>query len=118
MTRVTSGFAGDRFYYEISGHACVENGGYYETELNHDEFDDGRVCAAVSILVLTAAEKISRMESEGAFFNSNITVESGYCCFDLEARDEYASELSALFDLLNVGFELLEENYPQHVSVE
>lgn len=118
MTRVTSGFAGDRFYYEISGHACVESCGSYETSLSSETSEDGLVCAAVSILVLTAAERIALMESEGAFYSSSITIESGYCCFDLEARDEYASELSALFDLLTVGFQLLEENYPQHVSVE
>ena len=118
MTRVTSGFAGDRFYYEISGHACAESLGSYETSLSSEISEDGLVCAAVSILVLTASEKITRMDSEGAFYNSSITIESGYCCFDLEAREEYLDELSALFDLLNLGFELLEENYPQYVSVE
>ena len=118
MTRVTGGFYDDKFYLEVSGHACEERDGVYEMPSCLGDGDSDLACAAVSILVLTAAEKIARLDSEGAFYNSSVTVESGYCCFDLETRDEYSDTLSALLDTLIVGFELLEENYPDLVSVQ
>ena len=118
MTRVTGGFYDEKFYLEVSGHACEESGGVYEMPSCLGDDDSNLACAAVSILVLTAAEKIARLDSEGAFYNSSVTVESGYCCFDLDVRDEYADSLSALLDTLLVGFELLEENYPDLVSVQ
>ncbi|MBE6609038.1 MAG: ribosomal-processing cysteine protease Prp [Ruminococcaceae bacterium] len=118
MTRITGGFYDDRFYLEVSGHACEERDGVYEMPSANREDESALACAAVSILVLTAAEKIARLDSEGAFYNAGITVESGYCCFDLETRDEYSDTLSSLLDTLIVGFELLEENYPDLVSVQ
>ena len=118
MTRVTGGFYDDKFYLEVSGHACDENGGVYEMPSAAGEGDDALACAAVSILVLTAAERIDRLDSEGAFYNSSVTVEYGYCCFDLDVRAEYSDTLSAILDTLLTGFELLEENYPDFVSVQ
>jgi uncharacterized protein YsxB (DUF464 family) len=118
MTKVTGGFYDDRLYFEVSGHACEEDGGVYAMPEASGEGESALACAAVSILVLTAAEKIGRLESEGAFYSSNITLESGYCCFDLEVREEYSETVSSILDLLTVGFELLEEHYPECVSVQ
>ena len=118
MTRVTGGFYDDKFYLEVSGHACEESGGVYVMPSAVGEGDEALACAAVSILVFTAAERIARLDSEGAFYNSSVTVESGYCCFDLDVRDEYSDTLSAILDTLLTGFELLEENYPDLVSVQ
>ena len=118
MTRVTGGFYDDKFYLEVSGHACEESGGVYEMPSDAGEGDEALACAAVSILVLTAAERLARLDSEGAFYNSSVTVESGYGCFDLDVRDEYSDTLSAILDTLLTGFELLEENYPDLVSVQ
>ena len=116
MTVVTYGSYDDRCFFEVSGHACGEemrmpgeNTVYGESSL---------ACAAASILVLTAAEKIDRMQSEGAFISSSVSIEDGYAGFDLEVREERSEELQVIFDTLVLGFELLEENYPDCVSVK
>ena len=115
MTVVTYGNYDDRCFFEVSGHACGE-----AMRMPVEGIGDGEsslACAAASILVLTAAEKIERMQSEGAFIGSSITVEDGYAGFDLEVREERAEELQSVLDTLILGFELLEENYPECVSV-
>ncbi len=116
MTCVTGGFYDEKCYFEISGHACRENGGEYgmPTELDGGE---PLACAAVSVLVMTALEKVRALDSDGAFSSASVTVEPGYACFDLETREEYADEVRHAFDLILLGFELLEENYPDCVSV-
>lgn len=117
MTVVTSGCYNDRYYFEVSGHACGDDG---RMPCNVDTDcvgEDSLACAAASILVLTAAEKIERMQSEGAFLSSSVTVESGYASFDVEVREGREEEICVIFDTLLLGFELLEENYPDCVSV-
>lgn len=121
MTVVTSGYYDERYFFEVSGHACAEeNGGYRMPSIDFSENDgeSALACAAASILVLTGAEEIEQLDSEGAFISSNITVEPGYACFELEVREEYSDKLKAIFDTLTLGFELLEENYPSCVSVK
>lgn len=122
MTVITSSFYDDRCYLEISGHACPQDGdGYcmpYEGDegIGYDE-ETGHVCAAVSVLVMTVTEKLRRFESDGAFISSDVTVEPGYACFELEVRHGFADEVRYLLDTIMLGFELLEENYPECVSV-
>ena len=116
MTCVTGGFYDEKCYFEISGHACSENDGSYGMPSEVGE-GDPLACAAVSVLVMTALEKVRALDSDGAFISSYVTVEPGYACFDLETRAEYAEELRHAFDTLMLGFELLEENYPDCVSV-
>ena len=117
MTVVTCANCDGRYFFEVSGHACPEELRMpYESEIA-DGGEDALACAAASILVLTAAEKIGKMQSEGAFLSSSVNVEAGYAGFDIEVRDERADELEVIFDTLILGFELLEENYPDCVSV-
>lgn len=118
MTVVTSGCYNDRYYFEASGHACSEEKRMPCIGEITESGDEALACAAASILVLTATERIERMQSEGAFLSSSITVEPGYAGFDLEVREERGEELSVIFDTLLLGFELLEENYPDCVSVK
>lgn len=66
---------------------------------------------------MTALEKVRGLDGDGAFKNAAVTVEPGYACFDLETREEYADEVRHTFDVIMLGFELLEENYPDLVSV-
>lgn len=119
MTIITNSFYDDRCYLEISGHACPADGdGYcmpYEDDGSDGETE--RACAAVSVLVMTVTEKLRRFESDGAFISSDVTVEPGYACFDLEIRRGYSDEIRNLLDTIMLGFELLEENYPDCVSV-
>lgn len=116
MTCITGGFYDDKCYIEISGHACTEAGGGYGMPSDTGE-GDPLACAAVSVLVMTALEKVKMLDSDGAFISSYVTVEPGYALFDLEIRAEYADELKHAIDTLMLGFELLEENYPDCVSV-
>lgn len=120
MTVVNNAFCNDRCFIEISGHACRENGESYSMPFSDSITDEGDnlACAAVSILVMTVTEKLLRLDSEGAFRNSSITVEPGYACFDLDIRDEYEDEVAYIFETVMLGFELLEENYPDCVSVK
>ncbi len=118
MTVVTSGSYNDRYFFEVSGHAVNEDKKLPSGAEAEGTGEDCLACAAASILVLTAVEKIERMQSEGAFLSSCVTVEPGYAEFDLEVREEREEELSVIFDTLLLGFELLEENYPDCVSVK
>ncbi len=118
MTVVTSGYYEDRYFFEASGHACSEDKRMPSRSDMEENGEEALACAAASILVLTAVEKIEKMQSEGAFLSSTITVEPGYAVFDLEVREEYIEELSVIFDTLLLGFELLEENYPECVNLK
>lgn len=118
MTVVTSGYYNDRYFFEANGHACNEEKKMPVSVDDEMAGEEALACAAASILVLTATEKMERMQSEGAFLSSTITVEPGYAGFDIEVREDRAEELSVVFDTLILGFELLEENYPDCVSVK
>lgn len=121
MTIITSSFYDDRCYLEISGHACPQDGDGYCMPCENEDYgydeEAQRACAAVSVLVMTVTEKLRRFESDGAFISSEVTVEPGYACFDLEVRRGYADEIRYLLDTIMLGFELLEENYPECVNV-
>ncbi len=117
MTVVTSGSYNERYFFEVSGHAVSEDKKLPVGTEAEGTREDSLACAAVSILVLTAVEKIEEMQREGAFLNSSVTVEPGYAEFDLEVREDREDELGVIFDTLLLGFELLEENYPDCVSV-
>lgn len=119
MTVISNSFYDDRCYLEISGHACPTEGDGYRmpNEGGERNADEERACAAVSILVLTVTERLLRFESDGAFISSLVTVEPGYACFDLEIRRGFTDEIRDMIDTVMLGFELLEENYPECVSV-
>ena len=115
MTKIIYGDYGGRYYFEASGHAVSEE---LITDHGCDGSDASAVCAAISILVLSAAERLSELQSNGDIYNASITVESGYACFDLSVRDENDDRISEIFDLLMNGFMLLEENYPELISCD
>lgn len=118
VTVITSGYYNDRYFFEASGHACGEEKRMPSVKEISGVGEDALACAAASILVLTASEKIERMQSEGAFLSSAVTIEPGYASFDLEVREENSEELSVIFDTLLLGFELLEENYPDFINIK
>lgn len=118
MTVVTSGYYDERYFFEVSGHACRDDGGMPSAEECEVTGEEALACAAASILVLTAAERIERLQSEGAFLNASVDIEAGYAGFDLEVREEYREEMNVIFDTVLLGFELLEENYPDFISIK
>ena len=112
VTRITYGNYGGRYYFEASGHAISEDFQFYGEE------KESGVCAAVSMLVLSAAELLSDMRSSGEIFNASIEVESGYACFDLSVNGDADEKIDGIFAVLMSGFLQLEENYPELVSCE
>ena len=123
MTRISYGNFGDRFYFEASGHALSEElfggCGCDGTAVRGGEAEDSRaVCAAISILVLCAAERLRELESEGSLAHLSADVESGYACFDVTPREDSAPALEEIFGILMTGFALLEESYPELISCE
>ena len=115
MTRIVYGRYDDRFYLEASGHAVVEE---LFADCGCDEDDGGRVCAAVSALILTACEMLSELDSRGELSRLVTEIESGYAMLDAAPRYESAEAVEGVFDFLMTGFGLLEENYPECVSCE
>ncbi len=113
MTNVTVATYNERCYFEAVGHAI--------NELKEDSrvLDDSEraVCAAISILLLTAAHRLSEMEARGDFISSHIRLEEGYALFDIEPRYDTADEVTELFDTIECGCMLLEENYPQLIAL-
>ncbi|MBR2473919.1 MAG: ribosomal-processing cysteine protease Prp [Clostridia bacterium] len=120
MTKIVYGNYDDRFYFEASGHAVsdeVLNGcGCDETDISRADSDS--VCAAISILVLAAAERLRELDSDGELIHFSDEVESGYACFDVTPRDYSTDSVKEIFELLMSGFSLLEENYPELICCE
>ena len=113
MTKISYGSYDGGFYFEANGHAVSEElfGGY-----GCDESDSKAVCAAISMLVLAARERLSELESEGGTYRLSSEVEEGYACFDVMPRECAAECVEEIFRTLMAGFGLLEENYPELIA--
>ena len=109
MTKVNVSGYNERLYLEVCGHSVPEGGG--------ESADSKIVCAAVSILLLSAAQRLCEMESMGDFNFASISVESGYALFDLEPRDDSRERTEEIIEMLLSGFSLLEEHYPELIAV-
>ncbi len=120
MTNITYANCNERIYLEISGHACSGEGDSYSMPAT-SEIPLGEAslaCAAMSILVISITETLHRLESEGAFRSANMTVDSGYACFDLELDYSESERVSEMLSPIITGFELLEENYPEMIRIK
>ncbi len=119
MTNITYAHCDERIYLEISGHACPGEGDSYSMP-EPEEMPVGEpalACAALSILVISITETLRRLESEGVFLASRMTVDSGYACFDLELDASDSERVCEILSPMISGFELLEENYPEMIRV-
>ena len=115
MTRINYGDYGGRYYFEASGHAVSES---IIPDCGCDEKEQSAVCAAISILVLCAAQRLQELNESGELIHFSAELESGYACFDVTSRDTSDEEVSRLFETVMCGMELLEENYPELLSCE
>jgi uncharacterized protein YsxB (DUF464 family) len=104
MIKVKVSGYNERLYFEAVGHAQGEQ-------------DGDKVCAAISILMLSAAHRLKEMESNGDFYFSEITVENGYALFDIEPREDSRERVEEIVEILCAGITLLEENYPELVAL-
>lgn len=116
MTKVNVSEYNDRIYFEASGHATLDGDsgtvGAIESQ-NQSE----RVCAAISILMLAAAHRFKQMESDGDFYSSSITLENGYALFDIEPREDIRERVAEIIEMLCSGISLLEEHYPELITL-
>ena len=112
MTKVKVSGYNERVYFEASGHAFSTVMGAIEMQN-----DAERVCAAISILMLSAAHRLKEMESAGDFYSSVITVENGYALFDIEPREDARERVEEIIEILCAGISLLEENYPAFITL-
>ncbi len=115
MTKIVYTACNERCYFEATGHAVAQAENAFGT-CGCDE-NEKAVCAAISILMLTAAGMLSEMESNGDFISSCITVEGGYALFDIEPRDDSREKTEQILQTLFYGASLLEENYPELVMI-
>lgn len=113
MTNITVATYNERCYFEAVGHAIND----FKDNMQTTEENEGAVCAAISILLLTAAHRLAEMEERGDFISSHIRIEEGYALFDIEPRQDTVDEVVELFDTIECGCTLLEENYPQLIAL-
>jgi uncharacterized protein YsxB (DUF464 family) len=84
----------------------------------HAGFEPGKdiVCAAVSILTYTLAQKLTDLQAEQKVV-CGISMESGNAEFFVWVRCGHEQEFETVLDTIITGFELLAEKYPEHVSI-
>jgi uncharacterized protein YsxB (DUF464 family) len=78
------------------------------------------VCSSVSILMYTLAQAVMEMHRKGAFkVEPTIELTEGNSCIKCEC-DRYADYAVAYykFEMIEDGFNILADNYPQYVSLE
>ena len=112
MTKVRVSGYNERFYLEASGHALSPIAGSIEMQNDAD-----KVCAAISILMLSAAHRLREMEAAGDFYSCTVAVESGYAVFDIEPREDARERVEEIIEILCAGISLLEENYPAFITL-
>ena len=115
MTRIVYGDYDDRFFFEATGHAVSEE---LSVGCGCDGMENNAVCAAISILVLTAQQRLCELDELGMLLHFNSSVESGYACFDVTPRIEETENVMRTFEILMTGFALLEESYPDLICCE
>lgn len=116
MTKIDYGNFGERFYFEASGHAVSElTNGYSEGSEDHvcEGKDADRVCAALSILVLSLEATLKELDGVGALTHLYTEISDGHACFDVGVREEYEETLDGCFEFAMRGIALLEESYPE-----
>jgi uncharacterized protein YsxB (DUF464 family) len=114
MTRITSSLYNERCYFEANGHAVCEADSFNCGVSGEDE---RAVCAAVSILMLTAYGRFAEMDANGDFVFAFLSLENGYALFDVQPRDDARERTEEIIGMLMCGLSMLEENYPQLIQI-
>lgn len=94
----------DEYFLKMSGHCC------------YDEEGRDIVCAAASILCLSLCSLLENSENK-LKESAKINVEKGFCELAFHPKEEYSDEVSGAFMIVETGLKLLEENYPENVSI-
>ena len=75
------------------------------------------VCAAASVLAFTLIEAFRRLDEEGGVENFSRCAESGCVRLDVTVKECAWESAQTVLNTVRDGFLLLEEHYPENVSV-
>ena len=95
----------DRFIISIEGHAGAAPRGA------------DIVCSAASMLALTLASAVKRLDGEGEISRFSSSISKGSVQLDFTVKRRALEKVSAIVDTITEGYMMLEENYPEYVSV-
>ena len=95
----------DRFIISIEGHAGAAPEG------------SDIVCSAASILALALAGAVERLDGEGEISHCSSSVSKGSVQLDFTVKERALEKARAIVDTVTDGYLMLEENYPEFVSV-
>ena len=77
------------------------------------------VCASASILFYTAARLVKEYELKDMLeVKANISIKNGRGAVTLRPKEMYYEEVRHTFSVVQAGFMLLQENFPQYVAVK
>ena len=82
------------------------------------EYGKDPVCAAVSILVHTLAENVTKMEAEQRAQKCVVDMESGDAEISCKPIQRCKYTIVLMFDAVCKGFELLGRDYPEYLHYE
>ena len=106
MTKICHREYYDKFLIIIEGHSGFGAEG------------EDVVCAGISTLAYTLLNTLLDEESAGNVRLIRNVVRDGYMCLEAECADYARERLKGIADTCITGFLMLEESYPQYVSME
>ena len=92
-----------KFELKVEGHAGAAPAG------------EDLVCAAVTMLVRTFAENAKLMDRAGIASGVQIELDDGSAHVLCRPAKKYRAVAKAVLQAVCIGFELLEQGYPEHV---
>jgi len=76
------------------------------------------LCAAVSVLTLTAAQTAGELQRKNLLQQEAVTVlQEGFACITLRPKAHARGQARAAFRVILTGMRLLARSYPQYVQV-
>lgn len=100
MTEISYKCDGNLHHITIDGHAGFSTSGM------------DIVCSAVSILTYTLMENIAQLD-----IDSETDIKEGHVSITVLVPDNLNEKLETLFNTILIGYELLEQSYPDYVRV-
>ena len=99
--------------YHRKHHRLTVKGHAHSGEKGHD-----LVCAAVSGLVLTAAENVSSFVTQGNARNPVIRVQEGNAEISMSPKSNMRNVATLMLDTICTGFQVYQNLYPENVRLE
>lgn len=97
--------------YHRNYHRLTVQGHAHSGEKGHD-----LVCAAVSGLVLTAAENVNSLVTQGAARNPVIKLKDGDAEIAMTPSNKMKNVATLMMDTICTGFEVYQKLYPENIE--